>query len=87
MSGPAGDHVDDRPPGDSQDVVGGERLDSIETQLSQLTNIIKSLVGQRGDQVESSVSFAAAPGSGGTEYVRRCTSIGCHWQDCGRYGQ
>ena len=69
MSGPAGDHVDYPPPGDSRDVIGGERLDSIETLLSQLTSIIKSLVGQRGDQVESSVSFAAAPGSGGTEYA------------------
>ena len=42
MSGLAGDHVDDPPPGDSQGVIGGERLDSIETQLSQLTSVIKS---------------------------------------------
>ncbi|CAB1099880.1 unnamed protein product [Ectocarpus sp. CCAP 1310/34] len=79
MSGPAGDHVDDPSPGDSQDVIGGERLDSIETQLSQLTSIVKSLVGQRGDQVESSVVLLrreAAEQSTGLVRINRMQPVG-----------
>lgn len=56
-------HQDESNP---QDV--GERMVSLETQVSQLTTLVTSLVGQRREQVESSVS--AAPGGTGTEYGR-----------------
>jgi len=56
------------PPGESQDVVGGEELASLQTQVTELTALVKSLVQQQAVQVESSVS-SARPASGGTEYV------------------
>ena len=54
--------------GESQDVVGGEELASLQTQVTELTALVKSLVQQQAVQVESSVS-SARPASGGTEYV------------------
>ncbi|CAN0031267.1 unnamed protein product [Ectocarpus sp. 12 AP-2014] len=79
----SGDSPDNPSQGNPQDV--GEEMVSVQTQLYQLTILVKSLVEQRGEQVESSVSFAAAaPGSGGTSRVHWCASIGCHWQECGR---
>ena len=59
---PAGGRVQSNP----QDV--GERMVSLETQLSQLTTLVTSLVDQQKEQVESSVP-AVAPGGGGTEYA------------------
>ena len=40
---------------------------SLETQLSQLTTLVSSLVEQQGEKVESSGFVAAAPGGGGPE--------------------
>ena len=62
--------------GGSQEV--GERMGSLETQLSQLTTLVSSLVEnqrelvsslveQQGEKVESSGFVAAAPGGGGPE--------------------
>ena len=61
--------------GGSQEV--GERMGSLETQLSQLTlvsslvenqrELVSSLVEQQGEKVESSGFVAAAPGGGGPE--------------------
>ena len=51
--------------GGSQEV--GERMSSLETQLSQLTTLVSSLVEQQGVKVESSGFVAAAPGGGGPE--------------------
>ena len=51
--------------GGSQEV--GEKISSLETQLSQLMALVSSLVEQRGVKVESSGFVAAAPGGGGPE--------------------
>ena len=51
--------------GGSQEV--GERMSSLETQLSQLTTLVSWLVEQQGVKVESSGFAAAAPGGGGPE--------------------
>ena len=51
--------------GGSQDV--GERMSSLETQLSQLTTLVSSVVKQQGVKAESSGFVAAAPGGGGPE--------------------
>ena len=62
--------------GGSQEV--GERMGSLETQLSQLTTLVSSLVEnqrelvsslikQQGEKVESSGFVATAPGGGGPE--------------------
>ena len=51
--------------GGSQEV--GERMSSLETQLSQLTTLVSSLVELQGVKVESSGFVAAAPGGGGPE--------------------
>ena len=42
-------------------------MSSLETQLSQLTTLVSSLVEQQGVKVESSGFVAAAPGGGGPE--------------------
>ena len=42
----------------------GERIGSIETQFTQLTTLIPSLVSQQGEGGESSASVAAPVGSG-----------------------
>ena len=42
----------------------GERIGSIETQLTQLTTLITSLVSHQGEGGESSASVAAPGGSG-----------------------
>ena len=42
----------------------GERIGSIETQLTQLTTLITSLVSQQGEGGDSSASVAAPGGSG-----------------------
>ena len=57
--------IDPAAEGGSQDV--GERMSSLDTQLSQLTTLVSSLVEQQGVKVESSGFVAAAPGGGGPE--------------------
>ena len=49
----------------SQEV--GEKMSSLETQLSPLRTLVSSLVEQLGVKVESSGFVAAAPGGGGPE--------------------